>query len=57
VVNCQTQQESMLVGKLSEGGAKGKCGWLQDKFGLSWQIVPDVLVQLLQDPDARRSGG
>ena len=57
VINCQTQQEIDEVWeKLSEGGAKGQCGWLQDKFGLSWQIVPDVLVQMLQDPDARRSG-
>src|SRR5947209_20311536 len=44
VVNCETQEEiDELWNKLSEGGEKSRCGWLKDKFGLSWQIVPSVL--------------
>ena len=47
-VNCETQQEiDELWEKLSEGGKKDRCGWLTDKFGLSWQIVPSVLGKLL----------
>jgi predicted 3-demethylubiquinone-9 3-methyltransferase (glyoxalase superfamily) len=50
VVNCETQEEvDELWEKLSQGGEKNKCGWLTDKFGLSWQIVPTVLGQLLGD--------
>ncbi len=57
VVNCETQQEvDELWEKLSEGGKKGRCGWLDDKFGLSWQIVPVALTKLLQDPDAEKLG-
>jgi predicted 3-demethylubiquinone-9 3-methyltransferase (glyoxalase superfamily) len=41
--------------KLSEGGRKDRCGWLQDKYGLSWQIVPSILGQLLQDKDAEKA--
>jgi len=49
-VNCQTQQEEDgLWEKLSEGRAKQRCGWLKDKYGLSWQIVPSVLGKMLQD--------
>jgi predicted 3-demethylubiquinone-9 3-methyltransferase (glyoxalase superfamily) len=56
VVNCQTQQEvDELWDKLSAGGEKQKCGWLKDKYGLSWQIVPTVLSELLQDKNAERS--
>jgi predicted 3-demethylubiquinone-9 3-methyltransferase (glyoxalase superfamily) len=56
VVNCQTQQEvDELWNKLSAGGEKQKCGWLKDKYGLSWQIVPTVLSELLQDKNAERS--
>ncbi len=56
VVNCDSQEEvDHLWAKLSEGGAPGPCGWLKDKFGLSWQIVPRVLVELLQDPDPVKS--
>jgi predicted 3-demethylubiquinone-9 3-methyltransferase (glyoxalase superfamily) len=56
VVNCDSQEEvDDLWTKLSEGGAPGQCGWLKDKFGLSWQIVPRVLVELLQDPDPVKS--
>ena len=56
VVNCTTQEEvDTYWEKLSEGGAKNQCGWLQDKYGLSWQIVPTVLGELLQDKDAARA--
>ena len=56
VVNCETQQEvDELWEKLSDGGAKNQCGWLKDKYGLSWQIVPTVLVKMMQDKDAERS--
>ena len=52
VVNCESQQEvDDLWDKLSAGGREDPCGWLQDKFGVSWQIVPSVLVKLLSDPD------
>ena len=52
VVNCESQQEvDDLWDKLSAGGREDPCGWLQDKFGVSWQIVPAVLVKLLSDPD------
>ncbi|MEO6094969.1 MAG: VOC family protein [Fibrobacteria bacterium] len=51
-VDCKTQQEvDSLWDRLSEGGRKDRCGWLQDKFGLSWQIIPDALGRLLGDPD------
>ena len=57
VVNCETQEEVDRVWeKLSEGGAEVQCGWLKDKFGLSWQIVPTVLPELLGGPDPERSG-
>ncbi len=52
VVNCDSQKEvDDLWRKLSEGGAPGQCGWLKDNFGLSWQIVPRVMIELLQDKD------
>jgi predicted 3-demethylubiquinone-9 3-methyltransferase (glyoxalase superfamily) len=55
-VNCETQQEvDELWEKLSEGGEKGKCGWLKDKYGLSWQIIPSVLGKLLHDKDAEKA--
>ncbi|HEV8483323.1 MAG TPA: VOC family protein [Blastocatellia bacterium] len=55
-VNCETQQEvDELWEKLSEGGAKSQCGWLKDKYGLSWQIVPKVLGELLNDKDPEKS--
>ena len=41
--------------KLSEGGQEGPCGWLKDKFGLSWQVVPDVLPKMLMDADHQKS--
>ena len=55
-VNCQTQEEvDELWEKLSEGGEKGRCGWLKDKYGLSWQINPIVLGEMLNDKDAEKS--
>jgi predicted 3-demethylubiquinone-9 3-methyltransferase (glyoxalase superfamily) len=56
VVNCETQQEvDEFWEKLSEGGQEVECGWLKDKYGLSWQIVPKVLIEMLQDNDAARA--
>jgi predicted 3-demethylubiquinone-9 3-methyltransferase (glyoxalase superfamily) len=55
-VSCETQPEvDELWEKLSEGGAKNQCGWLQDKYGLSWQIIPSVLGKYLQDKDAEKA--
>lgn len=55
-VNCETQEEvDDLWEKLSEGGEKQKIGWLKDKYGVSWQIVPTVLGELLNDPDPEKS--
>jgi predicted 3-demethylubiquinone-9 3-methyltransferase (glyoxalase superfamily) len=55
-VFCDSQEEvDRYWDALSEGGEKGPCGWLKDRFGLSWQVVPNRLVELLQDPDAERS--
>jgi predicted 3-demethylubiquinone-9 3-methyltransferase (glyoxalase superfamily) len=55
-VNCQTQQEvDELWDKLSEGGEIQQCGWLQDKYGVSWQIVPTILGELLQSKDPKKS--
>lgn len=55
-VDCKSQAEvDDLWERLSEGGSKGQCGWLKDKYGLSWQIVPTALVQLLSHPDPRKS--
>jgi predicted 3-demethylubiquinone-9 3-methyltransferase (glyoxalase superfamily) len=51
-VECETQEEvDRYWEALSEGGEKGPCGWLTDKFGVSWQIVPRMLMELLSDPD------
>jgi predicted 3-demethylubiquinone-9 3-methyltransferase (glyoxalase superfamily) len=55
-VHCETQEEvDKFWEKLAEGGEKQRCGWLRDKFGVSWQVVPTVLGQLLQDKDAEKS--
>ena len=55
-VFCRAQDEvDAYWSKLSEGGEEGPCGWLKDRFGLSWQIVPTVLPELLADPDAAKS--
>ena len=51
MVNCETQAEiDEMWGKLSAGGATEQCGWLRDKYGLSWQIVPAILPELMKDP-------
>jgi len=51
-VSCETQEEvDELWGKLLEGGEPLQCGWLKDKFGISWQIIPKTLMELLGDPD------
>ncbi len=56
LVNCETQAEvDELWEKLSEGGEKGPCGWLKDRYGLSWQIVPTVLGEMLQSKDPKKS--
>ncbi len=56
VVNCETQKEvDELWSRLSAGGAESQCGWLKDKYGLSWQVVPTALNRLLQDPDPRKA--
>jgi predicted 3-demethylubiquinone-9 3-methyltransferase (glyoxalase superfamily) len=55
-VNCETQAEvDELWGKLSEGGTKSQCGWLKDKFGLSWQIIPTALGRLMGDKDPAKA--
>ena len=59
IVNCESQEEvDYYWEKLSEGGdpKAQMCGWLKDKFGLSWQIVPAVLAELMSDPDAAKAG-
>ena len=56
VVHCKTQEEvDSYWDTLSEGGEEGPCGWLKDKFGLSWQIVPNALPRLLSDPDTEKA--
>ena len=56
VVNCQTQDEvDGYWEKLSAGGTQVQCGWLKDRFGLAWQIVPTALPELLSDPDPEKS--
>ena len=57
VVNCETQDEvDHYWEKLSAGGAESQCGWLKDRFGLSWQIIPSALPRLLSDPDPKKAG-
>jgi len=55
-VNCETQEEiDQLWEKLTEGGEESRCGWLKDKYGLSWQIIPTALGELLGDPDPAKA--
>jgi predicted 3-demethylubiquinone-9 3-methyltransferase (glyoxalase superfamily) len=55
-VDCETQEEvDELWEKLSAGGEKSRCGWLKDRFGLSWQIIPKALGELMSDPDPKKS--
>ena len=58
VINCETQEEvDYFWGKLTaDGGEESACGWLRDKFGLSWQIIPTVLIDMLHDGDQEKSG-
>jgi predicted 3-demethylubiquinone-9 3-methyltransferase (glyoxalase superfamily) len=57
VVNCKTQEEvDHYWEKLSAGGQKVQCGWVKDKFGLSWQVVPAILGELMRDKDPKKSG-
>jgi predicted 3-demethylubiquinone-9 3-methyltransferase (glyoxalase superfamily) len=56
LVDCDTQQEvDELWTKLGAGGEESQCGWLKDKYGLSWQITPNALFRLMEDPDPARS--
>lgn len=56
-VNCETQAEiDYLWEKLSAGGEEQPCGWLRDRFGVSWQIIPSILGTLMTDPDAEKAG-
>ena len=56
LIDCQSQEEiDYYWDRLSEGGEPGPCGWLKDRFGLSWQVVPSVLSELLQDEDRERA--
>ncbi|HEY2113486.1 MAG TPA: VOC family protein, partial [Candidatus Angelobacter sp.] len=55
-VNCETQEEvDELWEKLSAGGRKDRCGWLQDKYGVSWQIIPSVLNTMLRDKNPEKA--
>jgi predicted 3-demethylubiquinone-9 3-methyltransferase (glyoxalase superfamily) len=57
VVNCETQKEvDHFWFALSRGGEKGVCGWLKDKYGVSWQIVPKIMPKLMNDPDPVKAG-
>ena len=56
VIDCETQEEvDEYWERLSEGGTESQCGWLKDKYGLSWQVVPRILVELLQDKEPGKS--
>jgi len=55
-VDCETQEEvDYYWEKLTEGGKESQCGWLKDKYGMSWQIVPAILGKLMSDPDPAKS--
>ena len=55
-VNCETQEEvDYYYSRLLEGGQESQCGWLKDKFGLSWQIIPSALMRLMGDADPKKS--
>ena len=56
-VNCKTQAEvDAFWEKLGEGGEEQMCGWLKDKYGVSWQIIPNALTELMSDPDPEKAG-
>jgi predicted 3-demethylubiquinone-9 3-methyltransferase (glyoxalase superfamily) len=57
VIHCEDQDEvDHYWNALTDGGEEGPCGWLKDRFGLSWQVVPDALIRLLSDPDHEKAG-
>jgi len=57
-ITCETQDEiDYYWGALTQGGQEGPCGWLKDKFGLSWQVVPAAIPRMMSDPDAKKSAG
>jgi predicted 3-demethylubiquinone-9 3-methyltransferase (glyoxalase superfamily) len=57
VVHCESQEEvDHYYGKLLEAGKESQCGWLKDRYGLSWQIVPEAFLKMLQDPDSAKVG-
>lgn len=57
VINCENQEEvDHFWSKLTEGGQEVQCGWLKDKYGLSWQVVPRQLIELMSGPDKAKSG-
>ncbi|HEY1112646.1 MAG TPA: VOC family protein [Chitinophagaceae bacterium] len=56
MVNCETQEEvDRMWDALSEGGEKSRCGWLKDKYGLSWQVVPSIIGELMKDADTEKT--
>ncbi len=56
IINCENQEEiDHYWNKLTEGGEEGPCGWLKDKFGVSWQVVPIQLLEMLKDPDTKKT--
>jgi predicted 3-demethylubiquinone-9 3-methyltransferase (glyoxalase superfamily) len=56
-VDCATQREvDEFWARLSDGGEEGQCGWLKDRFGVSWQVIPEALPRLLTDPDPEKAG-
>lgn len=56
-INCESQAEvDELWARLTDGGSESQCGWLVDRFGLSWQIIPSILPKLLSDPDREKAG-
>ena len=57
LIDCKTQDEvDYFWNRLTEGGHESQCGWLKDKFGLSWQVIPDTLGKYLSDPDPAKAG-